>query len=50
MEILSLLVAVKMSQMPIATGLYRFEWRRAWVANDPVAVEVIDPEREESLG
>ncbi len=31
MELLSLLVAVKMSGMPIATGLYRFEWKRAWV-------------------
>ena len=42
MELLSLLVAVKMSSSPIANGVYRFEWKRAWVFNRPAKVEVVD--------
>ena len=36
MELLSLLVVAKLSAMPLATGLYRFEWKRAWVDAAPV--------------
>jgi len=35
MELLSLLIFAKMSASPLATGLYRFEWKRAWVEGTP---------------
>ena len=47
MELLSIIVAAKMTGMPLATGLYRFEWRRAWVDAQPAPrVLVIDKDRE----
>ena len=49
MEILSLIIAAKMSSMPLATGLYRFEWRRAWVDAAP-APKVLRVGNEDETG
>lgn len=44
MDFLTLIVAAKLSTMPLATGLYRFEWKRAWVDNGPAErAQVVEP-------
>ena len=46
MEILTFIIAAKMSSAPLATGLYKLKWSRAWVEGTPAPRVLVIDDRE----